>query len=172
MFLKGVAVRDLVKHPDDRGFFSEVLRSDWSILKRDVIVQVSLQKTFPSIIRAWHRHVRGQTDYWTVIDGTIRVCVYDDKLNSPTRGHMNEVILTSEKLQILRVPGYYWHGLQSLGDRSSVLIHIKNKLYDYKNPDKETRAWNDPSVVPKLINGRTNDPRVGKSWDWSYPLNR
>jgi hypothetical protein len=25
------------------------------------------------------------------------------------------------------------------------------------------------TIVPRLINGRTDDPRYGKLWDWFYP---
>ena len=40
-----------------------------------------------------------------------------------------------------------------------------NRLYDYESPDEERRPWNDSSIVPKEINGREDDPRVGKPWD-------
>jgi len=45
-----------------------------------------------------------------------------------------------------------------------------NKLYDYDNPDEIRRPWNDP-IVPESINGRTDDPKVGKPWD-GFALSR
>jgi hypothetical protein len=27
----------------------------------------------------------------------------------------------------------------------------------------------DSAIVPRLINGRMDDPRCGKLWDWFYP---
>jgi len=49
------------------------------------------------------------------------------------------------------------------------LIYFVNKLYDRENPDEERRPWNDQTVNPRSINGRSDDPRIGKPWDWSYP---
>jgi hypothetical protein len=40
--------------------------------------------------------------------------------------------------------------------------------YIYENPDEERRPWNDPTVIPKIINGRVDDDRCNKPWDWFY----
>jgi dTDP-4-dehydrorhamnose 3,5-epimerase len=44
-----------------------------------------------------------------------------------------------------------------------------NRLYDYTNPDELRKSWNDHTIVPKLINGKKDDFRVGKPWDWLLP---
>ena len=62
------------------------------------------------------KHERGQVDYFLVIRGSIKVCAYDDEENSPTKGHLVEVVLSDAKLQILRVPGRYWHGFKVVGE--------------------------------------------------------
>ena len=48
-------------------------------------------------------------------------------------------------------------------------VYFVTRLHNYADTDEERRPWNDPTVVPKLINGRRGDPRVGKPWDWFYP---
>jgi len=53
-----------------------------------------------------------------------------------------------------------------------LLIYFVNRLYDYKNPDEHRVAWNDPCIVPTEINGKTNEPRVGKPWDWFRSPNK
>jgi len=40
--------------------------------------------------------------------------------------------------------------------------------YDYEDPDEERRAWDDPTVVPMTINGRCDDERCNKVWDWYF----
>ena len=52
---------------------------------------------------------------------------------------------------------------------AAYLIYFVNKLYDYADPDEKRRLWNDPKVALMDINGRKDDPRVGKPWDWLYP---
>jgi len=36
-------------------------------------------------------------------------------------------------------------------------------------PDEERRTWNDVTIVPKIMNGRADDERCNKPWDWFYP---
>lgn len=60
--LPGVRLADLVRFPDDRGIFTEVMRVDWKdLLGEDTVAQVNLSVTYPGIVRAWHRPVRGQS---------------------------------------------------------------------------------------------------------------
>jgi dTDP-4-dehydrorhamnose 3,5-epimerase len=85
--LPGVKLVDLARFPDERGIFTEIMRVDWrELLDNDEIVQANMSVTYPGIIRAWHRHARGQTDYFLVLKGSIKVCAYDDEEGSPTRG--------------------------------------------------------------------------------------
>jgi dTDP-4-dehydrorhamnose 3,5-epimerase len=171
--LLGVKLVDLARLPDERGIFTEIMRIDWKeLLDNDEIVQANMSVTYPGIIRAWHRHARGQTDYFLVLRGSIKVCAYDDEEGSPTRGLLVEVVLSGDRMQILRVPGKYWHGFKVISSEPAYLIYFVNKLYDYTNPDEERRPWNDPNVIPIAINGRRDDPRVGKPWDWLYPPHR
>ncbi len=168
--LPGVKLVDLVRFPDERGVFTEIMRSDWvELLGGDTIVQANLSITYPGIVRAWHKHQRGQVDYFLVVKGAIKVCAYDDDEESPTRGHMVEVVLTENRMQLLRIPGRYWHGFKVVGPAPAYLIYFVNRLYDYRNPDELRRPWNDPAIVPIKINGREDDPRVGKPWDWFRP---
>ncbi len=170
--LPGVKLADLAVMPDERGFFAEIMRRDWTSIIEDEIVQANMSFTYPGVVRAWHRHVRGQVDYFLVVQGGIKVCAYDDEEGSPTRGHLVEVVLTARRPQLLRVPGRYWHGFKVIGDEPAIHVYFVNRLYDYQNPDEERRSWNDPTIVPVAINGRRDDPRCGKPWDWFYPPHR
>jgi dTDP-4-dehydrorhamnose 3,5-epimerase len=163
--LKGITLKPLKRACDERGCFTEIMRKDWKdLLGQDQFVQTNFSATFPGIIRAWHRHNRGQVDYFTVLKGALKICVYDEETRE-----LDEIVSTGQDLQVLRIPGHYWHGFKAVGNEASVLIYFTTKLYDYQNPDEERRPWNDPKIVPKLINGKKNDPRIGKPWDWNYP---
>jgi dTDP-4-dehydrorhamnose 3,5-epimerase len=163
--LKGVYVKPLKKHPDERGFFTEIVRKDWSeLLQGNEVAQANLSISYPQIIRAWHRHLRGQIDYFIVLRGALKIGVYDDESQELT-----EVISTGDVPQIVRVPGRYWHGFKVVGTQPAWLLYFVNKLYDYDEPDEERRAWNDPTIIPRSINGKTDDPRTGIPWNWSHP---
>lgn len=157
--LEGVKVTDLKKLPDERGFFAEIFREDWKeTVADDRIVQVNLSMMYPGIIKAWHRHRRGQVDYFVVIKGSIKLCVYDE-----SKKQLDEIILSSERLQVARVPGHYWHGSKTLGSEPAFVVYFVTKLYDYNNPDEERKVWNDPSII---------DNKTGKSFDWNASPNK
>ena len=159
--LPGVKAHELNKLPDERGFFLEALRQDWvDLLESDEIVQANLSYSYPGVIRGWHRHARGQVDYFLVLHGSLKICAYDDREGSPTRKKLVEILTSSDKYQIVRIPGFYWHGTLTLGTGPSLTVYFTTRLYDYKNPDEERRPWDDPTVI---------DPRTGSPFDWNRP---
>jgi dTDP-4-dehydrorhamnose 3,5-epimerase len=161
--LPGIMIKPLKRNVDERGFFSELIRLDWKdILGEDGIVQANLSITYPGIIRAWHKHERGQVDYFIVLKGALKICAFDDNTKE-----LDEIISTGENLQVVRIPGKYWHGFKVIGYEPAMLIYFVNKLYDYNNPDEIRRPWND-LIIPESINGNVDDHRVGKPWDWMW----
>ncbi len=159
--LPGVKVYEPRKNVDERGFFAEVLRQDWKdLLGEDIIVQANLSFSYPGMIRAWHRHSQGQVDYFVVLRGAMKICAYDDKQGSATNGQLDEIVASEEQLQVVRIPGFYWHGTKTLGEKPSLTIYYVNRLYDSNHPDEERRQWNDPRVV---------DPKTSKPFDWNRP---
>jgi len=163
--LEGIRIKPLKRRPDERGFFTEIIRKDQkALLGEDKLVQANLSISYPGIIRAWHRHLRGQTDYFIVLKGALKICAYDEESRE-----LDEILSTGQDLQIVRVPGIYWHGFKVVGNEPAWLLYFVNKLYDHENPDEERRPWNDSTIIPKSINGRTDDPRIGRPWDWHHP---
>ena len=166
--LDGLIIKPLKRFPDDRGYFTEILREDWKELLNDqTISQANLSITYPNIVRAWHKHERGQIDYFIVAKGALKICAYDDVTKE-----LDEVVSTGENIQIVKVPGHYWHGFKVVSPNTTILVYLVNNMYDPKNPDEQRRPWNDPTIIPESINGKTSDPRVGKPWDWMLLPNK
>jgi dTDP-4-dehydrorhamnose 3,5-epimerase len=159
--LQGVKVMDIVKTPDERGYFAEVGRKDWTDLyKEEWISQANLSYSYPGMIRAWHRHSRGQIDYFVVLKGAMRIVAYDGDSNSKTYSKLVEIVASEQRTQIVRVPGHYWHGTKTIGSEPSLTMYFVNNMYDYAKPDEERRAWNDTLI---------KDPKTGNPYDWNYP---
>lgn len=159
--MEGIKVFELNRIIDERGSFTEIMRTDWTELFGDEKIQQSnLSVSHPGMIRAWHRHARGQVDYYVVVKGTVKICAYDNDKNSKTYGNLTEIISSDQKLQVVRVPGHYWHGIKTLGKDTSMLVYFINNLYDYENPDEERSVWNNPEII---------DPQTKLSFDWNKP---
>ena len=162
--LDGVRTREINVFPDERGFFSEILRNDWVDFVDEWIVQANLSYSYPDIVRAWHRHNRGQVDYFLVIRGALKICAYEDE-----KRKLVEIISSGQKPTLVRIPGYYWHGTRAVSNEPAITVYFATRLYDYGEPDEERRPWNDATIIPVEINGIKNDPRISKPWDWFYP---
>lgn len=162
--LDGIKSQDINLLPDERGLFAEAIRSDWSDLIDGWVNQANLSQSYPGVVRAWHRHLRGQVDYFLVLKGALKICAFDDKSRK-----LVEIVNSSNKPALVRIPGHYWHGTKNVGDDVSITIYFTNKLYDHRSPDEERRPWNDPAIVPAEINGSKADPRVSQPFDWFYP---
>ncbi len=141
--LPGVRTYEINLMPDERGFFAEVLRQDWKDLIDEWIVQANMSYSYPGMVRAWHRHDRGQVDHFLVLKGAAKICAYDEKTK-----RLVEVIGNAHKPSITRIPGFYMHGFKAISDEPTLIIYFVNRLYDYKNPDEVRRPWNDPEIVP------------------------
>ena len=154
--LEGIKIYEWKKIPDERGFFAELLRQDWKeFLGNEWVVQANLSFSYPGIIRAWHRHLRGQTDYFIVLQGAMKICAYDQ-----TIGQLDEIIVSEDKPEVVKMPGHYWHGTKTIGNGPSLTLYFTTRLYDYENPDEERRFWNDQSII---------DPKTQKPYDWNKP---
>ena len=160
--LKGIEVKPLRKFADERGFFTEIMRRDWQLLDEELL-QANFSISYPGMVRAWHRHLRGQVDCFVALKGALKICAYDDETEE-----LDEIVSTGENLQVVRIPGHYWHGFKVVGDERAYLVYFVNRLYDYEKPDEERRAWDDETIVPKIINGKEDDERCNKPWNWFY----
>jgi dTDP-4-dehydrorhamnose 3,5-epimerase len=168
--IDGIRIFEGKKNLDERGYFAELFREDArEFLAEDHIAQINLAYSYPGIIRAWHRHNMGQNDYFVCLNGSIKVCAFDDRRDSPTNGELDEIVLSGkERLQIVRVVGRCWHGYKVVSSEPALVIYGVTRLYDPKGPDEERRPWNDQTIDPTSINGKKDDPRVGKRYDWNY----
>jgi dTDP-4-dehydrorhamnose 3,5-epimerase len=90
----------------------------------------------------------------------MKICVYGREDSPDTRGKLVEVISSSHKPQVVRIPGIYWHGTKTISSEPSLLVYFTTRLYDYQNPDEERRPWNDPAII---------DPKTGEPFDWNKP---
>ena len=131
--IEGVKKIPLRRIADDRGYVTEILRSD-----ADHFVhfgQVYVSSCRKNIIKAWHAH-RKQTDHMYVVKGTAKLGLYDDREGSLTRGEYMQVILGEEgEDTLLIIPPLVWHGQMALSEMS-FLINVPTELYDYETPDE------------------------------------
>lgn len=144
--IDGVEVRDLNVNADERGHLVETFREDWAFYDPTPAMSY-YSMSYPGVIRAWHRHTRGQVDYFICPKGRLKVGIYDDRENSPTREELNTFVIGEHNQKAVRIPGACWHGFKALGDEPAFLINFPTQLYEYENPDEERLPY-DTDEIP------------------------
>lgn len=141
--IEGVQVKRLVKHCDDRGFFTEILRDDDNLLSH--FGQASISKTYPGVVKAFHYHEH-QDDLWFFPAGYAQVVLHDLRKDSPTSGETNVFYMGEDNPVLLVIPSMVAHGYRVLGNEPAVIVYFTTKSYNTDHPDEKRLAWNDPAI--------------------------
>jgi dTDP-4-dehydrorhamnose 3,5-epimerase len=133
MMIDGVVVKKLKVIPDERGRLMEILRCDEEIFSR--FGQVYMTTTYPGVVKAWHFHKR-QDDYITCVKGMIKMVLFDDREDSPTRGQVNEFFAGDYNPVMVKVPKMVLHGWKCVSEGEAFMVNVPTEPYDPKNPDE------------------------------------
>ncbi len=131
--IQGVRVKALKVIPDERGRLMEMLRSDDEIFLQ--FGQAYMTTMFPGVTKAWHYH-KLQTDHFVCVRGTIKLALYDEREDSPTKGVVNEFFLGDHGPQLVQIPHHVWHGFKNVGEGESIIVNIVTHPYDCAHPDE------------------------------------
>lgn len=141
--IEGVKIKRLVRHPDDRGFFQEILRDDDELLRR--FGQASLSMSYPGVIKAFHYHER-QDDLWFFPVGSAQVVLYDARLDTLSSG-ITQVLYPGEDNPLLIViPIGVVHGYRVLGAKPLMIVYFTTESYRAEDPDEKRLEWDDPTI--------------------------
>ena len=143
--IDGVIVREVKNVPKGDGHLVELYRSDWGLDQKG-IDQVFMVSHLPGAISAWHAHPH-TTDRLFVAQGMARIVLYDGRRDSPTYGEINEIKLGTLRPALVVVPPEIWHGIQSIGEQSALVVNMVDRAYEYSDPD-HWRVPSDSSEIP------------------------
>ena len=146
VMIRGVESHTLQVNTDERGHLVEVFREDWELYD-PAPAMTYYSMSYPGVVRAWHKHRRGQVDHFVCPKGRIKVGIYDDREDSPTQGDLDTFVIGEHNQQAIRVPGNCWHGFKTIGNEPAFLLNFPTKLYDYDDPD-EQRLPPDTDAIP------------------------
>lgn len=142
--IEGVKVKNLRVIPDERGRVMEILRSDDELFIK--FGQVYLSTTYPGVVKGWHMHKK-QWDNVACIHGMIKLVIYDDREDSPTKGEINEFFIGVHNPKLVQIPPGLYHGWKCISQEEALVINIPTELYNYKEPD-EYRLPPDTPEIP------------------------
>lgn len=136
--IDGVQTKILIRLPDERGYFEELIRVSDPIFSEG-FGQLSRSSMVTGVVKAWHVH-KTQIDWWYIVKGTIKVALYDNRPASPTHKELNEYLLGDGGQDIiLKIPAGVAHGLKVVVGPAE-LVYVTSGIY---SKDEEGRIPHD-----------------------------
>lgn len=125
--IEGLEVIPLKRIPDERGSVMHMLRSsDPHFIE---FGEIYFSKIYPGIVKGWHLH-EGMTLNYACIHGRVKIAVYDDRENSPTRGQVEEIFLGPENHSLVIIPEGLWNGFKGLGNEMAIVANCSTVSHD------------------------------------------
>lgn len=147
--IDGVMIKKLSRHPDERGYFEEIIRITDDFFKEG-FGQLSHSYMVQGVVKAWHVHTT-QVDWWFCVTGTIKAALYDKRPDSPTYKELNEFVLGDEPDNIvLKIPAGVAHGMKVIAG-SCHFVYATSKVYDSKEEGRI--AYEDTDIGYDWVQG-------------------
>ena len=145
------AVSKLRRFSDDRGWLSELFRTDEAPDGHDPAMAY-ISETLPGVARGPHAHA-DQTDLFAFFDGRFRVYLWDDRPDSATNGVRQVFEAGRENPMTVRIPPGVVHAYRCLSTTPSLILNLPDRLYAGPNraePVDEIRHEDDPDSPYRL----------------------
>ena len=140
--IEGVVVKDLVTHPDERGFFREIIRVTDPFFEEG-FGQLSHSLMHAGVAKAWHLH-KVQIDWWYVPIGLLKVALHDTRPGSRTHRETMQLLMGEHHAsRVLRIPPGVAHGCRALSEPTH-LFYVTSRIYD---PADEGRIPHDDAEI-------------------------
>ena len=144
--IKGVAVHPLPRIPDERGMVMHMLRADAPHFER--FGEIYFSTVYPNVVKGWHLHRRMTLNY-AVVSGMIKLVLYDDREDSPTRSELMELFVGEQNYVLVTVPPLVWNGFKGVGTAPAIVANCATVPHD-------------PAEIERLDPW---SPRIPYSWD-------
>jgi dTDP-4-dehydrorhamnose 3,5-epimerase len=130
----GVVFRDAITQVDARGSVCEIFDPRWG-WRSDPLVFVYTWTLRPGWVKGWALH-RAHEDRYFVLAGELRVVLYDEREDSPTRGLVSEIFLSQYRRRLMNIPAGVWHADHNPGSGDVVAVNFPTVAFDHASPDK------------------------------------
>ena len=125
--IQGVDFHPLKQIPDERGRVMQMLRRDDPWFER--FGEIYFSVVYPGVVKGWHRH-KVMTLNYAVIVGRIKLVLYDEREDSPTRGKLQEIFAGEDNYCLITVPPNVWNGFKGLGVEPAIVANCATEPYD------------------------------------------
>jgi len=137
-----VLVKPLKQIVDERGKVMHMLRSDDENFEKFGEIYFSVVN--PGAIKAWHLHPKMALNY-AVVSGMIKLVLYDNRENSPTKGELMEIFMGDNNYVLVHVPVGVINGFKGIDTKPSIVANCATIPHD---PSEITRIDPFDKTIP------------------------
>jgi len=125
--IEGVKIYPKKQIFDERGKIMHMLRKDDENFKK--FGEIYFSVTYPNVVKAWHLHNKMTINY-AVISGKTKLVLFDDRLDSKTKGKIQEIYLSEENYCLIEIPPKIWNGFKSIANNVSIIANCSDIPHD------------------------------------------
>jgi dTDP-4-dehydrorhamnose 3,5-epimerase len=118
--IHGVKITPLRRIADERGAIFHMLKEGDPHFQR--FGEIYFSMIHPQVIKAWHIHHEMTLNY-SCISGKIKLVLFDEREDSPTKGLLHEICLGRDNYSLVTIPPKVWNGFKGLGDSDSIVAN-------------------------------------------------
>lgn len=123
----GMKVIPLRRIPDERGTIYHMLKSTDPHFTQ--FGEIYFSSVYPGVVKGWHLHEE-MTLHYACLWGRVKVAVYDDRPDSPTRGALAEVFLGPDQHALVIIPPGLWNGFKGMSDPVAIVANCASHPHD------------------------------------------
>ncbi len=131
--IDGVQIIPLRQILDERGKVMHMLRADAPHFPG--FGEIYFSAVHPGAVKAWHIHKRMTLSYAVPV-GKIKLVLYDDRPDSPSKSRIQEIYLGPDSYNLVIVPPMFWTRFKGLGTRLSLVANCANFSHDPAEIDR------------------------------------
>jgi dTDP-4-dehydrorhamnose 3,5-epimerase len=144
--IDGVQIIPLRQIVDERGKVMHMLRNDAAHFRG--FGEVYFSAVHSGVVKAWHIHKKMVLNYAVPV-GKIKLVLYDDRAESPTKGEIQEIYLGPDNYNLVVIPALVWNGFKGAGSETALVANCATIPHD-------------PAEIERMDPA---DPRIPYDWD-------
>ncbi|MFA5156191.1 MAG: dTDP-4-dehydrorhamnose 3,5-epimerase family protein [Candidatus Omnitrophota bacterium] len=125
--INDVVIKELTQIPDERGKIMHMLRKDDDIFEEFGEIYFSI--VYPGAIKGWHLHKKMTLNY-AVVNGMIKLVLYDGRKGSPTFNEVQEIFMGDENYVLVKIPAGITNGFKGIGTKPAIVANCATLAHD------------------------------------------
>jgi dTDP-4-dehydrorhamnose 3,5-epimerase len=138
--IDGVKVVPLRRIPDERGTVMHMLRSTDPHFSQ--FGEIYFSTVYKDVVKGWHRHKQMTLNY-ACVAGRIKLAMFDDRPESPTRGTLDEVFLGPDEYSLVVIPPGIWNGFKGMSEPHAIVANCASHPHDPSGSERLDPFEND-----------------------------